>query len=282
MPYLVTSCIDEFLQATAVPRDARETADTRRNAIVELLEKKFEILDCFPTGSLVRGTGLKHVSDVDVILALHFSKHIDGRSPLAVLESVRAALSTYNAKIVKKNGQAVTLYFATWPNVDIVPAKRVRDGNGHVLHIGDANTGEWIPTNPAGHDVAMARLPVRARQLVRLMKCWNRAHSGYFQSFHIEQVVLAMPGVGSDLPWDEASWPWTFLRFFERALELTLPDTTISDAYEVDDWSALRSRLKTAYDDSLSAWYAVHSRDDYSEAIQRLGGLFGAAFPKYG
>jgi hypothetical protein len=282
MPFLLSTCFREFLDNITISGDLKKTADARRRAIVDLLGGHFEILDSFPTGSVVRGTALRNASDLDVMAVLHYGKHLKDKSPVRVLEDVRDALADYNAKIVKKNGQAVTLYFTTWPNVDIVPCKRVGTSDDYVLQIPDANTGEWISTDPAAHDRAMARLPARRRQLVRMVKCWNRAHSEYFRSFHIEQVAIQMSGTTDEEEWTESSWPWSILKFFERAIELTEPTASLAGPYSVEDWKELRSRLRRAKDLALDAWHAVYKKNEVEHAVDRLRILFGDQFPAYG
>lgn len=276
MPYLMSTSLDRFLEKITIPGDHRTTATQRRDRISELLKDHFDILDIFPTGSAVRGTGLKGKSDVDVMVVLHYGKHVKDKTPKQLLQSVQDVLSEYDARIVKKNGQAVTLYFKTWPNVDIVPAKRMDSGE---LQIPDANTGRWISTDPAAHDRAMAALSNRGRQLVRMVKHWNDAHSGYLLSFHIEKIALQTSIV--EAAWAEDDWPWTLKAFFEKAIELTEPTAVISDSYDVDDWSELRSRLVRAKELSFDAWQAVRD-NDVEEAVDRCRVLFGSDFPSYG
>jgi hypothetical protein len=280
MPYLVSTAFDEFIERITIKEDALELAETRRVAISELLAESFHVLDAFTTGSIARRTGLKGVSDVDAMTVLHFGKHIEGKSPRAVLASVQEALSEYDARIVKKNGQAVTLYFKTWPNVDIVPAKRVTVGTGYALYIPDTNTGEWIRTSPRAHDAAMAAAPLSARQLARMVKCWNRAHSEYLHSYDIQRIVLETYVDGADA--SESSWPWMVFSFFEKALEMTEPSTSISDEYELDEWRELRERLRRAKQTASDAWYAIYSKGDHEASIERCRVLFGDRFPSYG
>jgi hypothetical protein len=282
MPYAMETHFDQFLEKVTVSGDLKKDANARRDRISELLGSKFEILDIFPTGSLMRGTGLKGSSDVDVMLVLHYGKHIKEKTPVQVLEMVREALSEYNAQIVKKNGQAVTLYFKSWPNVDIVPTKRVTSGISYILQIPDSNTGRWITTDPKAHDGAMSRIPNRCRQLVRMVKCWNQAHSDYFQSFHIEQVALQTTSTHDGPVWEQSAWPWAIHMFFEKAIELTGPSTTISAAYELEEWKQIRARLDRAKQLSLDAWYAIHTKNDVEKAVARYRILFGDKFPAYG
>jgi hypothetical protein len=282
MPYLVSTAFAQFISAISVDGDARATATARRNRIAELLEGKMHTLDIFPTGSMMRGTALADVSDVDVIAVLHYGKHVENRTCMQVLESVREALSSYNAQIVKKNGQAVTLYFKSWPNVDIVPAKRVTTtGGGHELWIPDTNTGEWIRTDPASLDALMRGTSQRRRQLVRIIKYWNAAHSSYLRSFHIDHIALTCTSARDGDPWEEDDWPWAVLQFFEKATEATDPSKELWLEYDADDWEELRKRLHRAKELAQSAWHAVR-HDDAETAMTKLHALFGDAFPSYG
>lgn len=282
MPYLMSSSFDKFIENITIGGDPKKVAIARRDAIIELLKEKFTILDSFPTGSLVRNTGLKNSSDADVMIVLHYSKHIENKTPKQLLESVQNALSDYDARVIKKNGQAVTLYFKTWPNVDIVPAKRVTVGLLHQLQIPDANTGRWIKTAPKIHDTRMAGIPLRRRRLVRMVKCWNKAHSSYFLSYHIEKVALEITVANDIGGWAEDDWPWALTQYFKKAIEMTEPSALISAEYGVEDWLQLRERLKRAHDISHEAWQAVYSDKDVEKAVGRLRVLFGDRFPAYG
>jgi len=283
MPYLVSTSFREFLSNISLTGDHRQTAKTRMEKVSELLGKHLTILDIFPTGSLLRGTGLKNVSDVDVVAVLHYSQHIEGKSPHKVLEDVRDVLSDYNAKIVKKNGQAVTLYFETWPNVDIVPAKRVTAGNGYVLYIPDMETGSWIPTDPAAHDRAIAAAPTETRQLIRMVKRWNEAHSHYLQSFHIEQIALScLRDNGPITLREEDDWPLAVYQFFKKAIEMTEATTVISRSYSTEDWVELRNRLDRASVTASDGWTYIYTDKDSKAAIERFRVLFGDEFPAYG
>lgn len=281
MPYLMDTAFDQFLERITIGGDLRSLATTRRNNIVDLLEGQMETLDVFPTGSLVRGTGLKGSSDVDIVAVLHYSKHIKDKTCTQLLESVQQVLSEYDARIVKKNGQAVTLYFKTWPNVDLVPAKRVTNDSKSVLYIPDANTGEWIRTNPALHDATMSKLPLRRRQLVRMIKCWNAAHSGYVLSFHIEQIALECHFTTDSSDWAEDDWPYAVLEFFEKADDYTSATGQNWFQYTTDDWLELRPRVERAKGLALEAWSAAYNGDN-EKAMGRLRLIFGDRFPAYG
>ncbi len=105
------------------------------------LEKEFEILDSFATGSLPKFTAVTGYADLDIMVVLHYSKHIKNKKPSEVLQAVRNCLGEYRTN-VRKNGQAVTLYYKIWPNVDIVPVSRTVNDDNSVQHYNVPNMND--------------------------------------------------------------------------------------------------------------------------------------------
>jgi Second Messenger Oligonucleotide or Dinucleotide Synthetase domain len=122
MAYTVEASFSDFYERINLPGDHRETANARRDRIVDLLKNDFQILEAFGTGSIPKFTALKGRADLDLMVVLHFGKHVRDKAPSIVLQDVRDSLSAYPTD-VRKNGQAVTLYYDTWPNVDIRPCE---------------------------------------------------------------------------------------------------------------------------------------------------------------
>lgn len=284
MPYTLGVSFDRFLENISTTGSHTETANTRRESIVTLMKDKFTIVESFPTGSLIRGTAIKGHADVDVIVALHHVKHIQGKTPAQVLEDVRTHLAQYGAVMARKNGQAVTLYFKTWPDVDVVPAVQV--ANSGVLmgyQIPDANRGVWIDTYPQTHDRAMSRLSAKDLARIRMVKAWNHAHSEFLTSFHIEVIALNLNTMTS-------TWAWELVNYFSKALELIdkylyHPNTGNGqvDAYLTwADRTAAKARISRAKDLAVHAWYAAERENNEKEAIETYSTLFGDKFPVYG
>jgi tRNA nucleotidyltransferase (CCA-adding enzyme) len=143
MSYTVPVSFDKFIENISLTGDHKETANTRKDRIISLLSNSFTILDAFPTGSVPRGTALKVLADLDVMVVLHLTKHIKDKGAQEVLQNVRDALGQYRTD-VRKNGQAVTLYYESWPNVDIVPVSRTDNSDGSVSHYN-------VPNMNSGH-----------------------------------------------------------------------------------------------------------------------------------
>jgi len=287
MPYTVRASFDAFYENINLSGDHRETANTRRDDIVNTLGRTFSIIETFSSGSIPKYTALKNHADLDVIVALHYDKHVKDKTPTEVLQSVRDALAGWKTG-ARKNGQAVTLYYKTWPNVDIVPVSRTTNGDGSVLHynVPDSNTNTWIKSKPKAHAADIERKSsdcgYNFRRIIKMIKHWNKIHGDYLQSYHIE--VLAMKVFDSNV--DDTSW--NIFQFFDRARPLLTGslwhDLGFADDYlkSLDRQEVLK-RFDTAIDKSRSAWHKTYGdNDDQKGAIEIWKQIFGDKFPAYG
>ncbi|MFL6261418.1 MAG: nucleotidyltransferase [Thermoanaerobaculia bacterium] len=287
MPYTVPVSFDKFIENISLTGDHHSTAEARRGRIVSLLGNIFTIVDSFATGSIPRKTALKTHSDLDVFVVLHYEKHIKGKSPKAVLQSVRDALGEYRTN-VRKNGQAVTLYYESWPNVDIVPVSGVVNYDKSISHyeVPDMNSGKWLTSRPRKHadaiDAKDLELGSKFKPLLRMAKEWNLAHSDWMQSYHLE--VIGLRGT----TWLGGEWPWLLFKFFEAAAKLASSYLWYEDGFADDylDYSSrseVVKRLEIARDKAREAWYYTYEgRSEHEKAIQIWRQIFGNRFPAYG
>jgi hypothetical protein len=287
MAYTVDASFNSFYDQINLSGDHRETANKRRDRLVELLKKDFEILEAFGTGSIPKFTALKGHADLDVMVALHFGKHIKGKLPSSVLQGVREALAEYRTG-VRSNGQAVTLYYDTWPNVDIVPVSRVVDNDGDVTHyeVPNSNTEEWMSSRPKRHANTIEKRSSDCgqnfRRIIKMIKHWNRIHGDYLTSYHIEVLALNIFFTALD------DLPWHIHQFFDSAKDLVKSllwyEVSFADAYlTTTAREEAVKRLETATSRSLTAWHATYgSNNDHEAAIKTWKQIFGDKFPLYG
>lgn len=287
MPYTVAVSFDRFCENINLGGNHRDTANTRRDDIVATLGKSFEIVESFSTGSIPKYTALKQHADLDVMVALHYGKHIKDKTPTQVLQIVRDALGEWRTG-ARRNGQAVTLYYKTWPNVDIVPVSRVVNDDGTISHynVPDSNTDKWIESRPkalaATIESKSSECGYNFRRIIKIIKHWNRIHSDYLSSYHIE--VLAINVLSGNM--DDT--PWHVFKFFEDARKLLESylwyDTGFADDYLL--WSNRQEALKrfdTAITKSRDAWYKTYGENnDHEGAIEIWRQIFGGEFPSYG
>ena len=287
MPYTVEASFNAFYENINLGGDHRETANTRRDDIVKKLGKTFSIVEAFSSGSIPKYTALKNHADLDVIVALHYGKHIDGKTPTQVLQAVRDSLAEWRTG-ARRNGQAVTLYYKTWPNVDIVPVSRVVNDDGSVSHynVPDSNTDTWIASRPKKHAADIEKKSSECgynfRRIIKMIKHWNKAHSDYLQSYHIEVLALQVFNANLD------DTPWSVFQFFEKARPLLVSslwhELGFADSYlSWADRAEVLKRFDTAIDKSRSAWYKTYGgNDDHKGAIEIWKQMFGDKFPAYG
>jgi len=283
--YTVQSAFSGFYDTINLPGDHRETANKRKEHLIELLRNKFEVVDAFATGSIPKFTALKGHADLDIFLVLHFGKHCEKKLPSEVLKSVQQAISYKTT--VRRNGQAVSLSYATWPSVDIVPVFYSHN-KGALTHynVPDMNTETWIPSHPKNHAQSITDAASfygeNFRKIIKMVKAWNLAHSDYLQSYHIEVLALrVLTGNLSDLSWAVFSF------FNEARALLTSPlwhDKGYVDNYlGAGDRYEILKRFDTAISIAREAWYQTHyPNNDHEAAIKRWKQLFGDKFPAYG
>ena len=175
MALTVDAAFNAFFDAINLAGDHRETANTRRDAVVSLLKNHFDVVDSFATGSIPKYTALKGACDLDVMVVLHYTKHIKDKSPSQVLRSVREKLSQYRTG-ARRNGQAVTLGYTTWPSVDIVPVSYSQDAYGNITHYNVPNndTEAWIKARPkefaAAIDAKASKCGQNFRRIIKIVK----------------------------------------------------------------------------------------------------------------
>ena len=287
MVWTVNSGFDAFYSSINLSDALRSVANARRDDIIRKLNGNLEVVDAFNSGSIHRFTAVGGFADIDVITVLHYGKHIKDKPPKEVLQNVRDVLGEYRTN-VRKNGQAVTLHYKTWPNVDIVPACGVADDKGSIVEyqIPDMNTGKWISTNPKKHTSDIEQRSKSAgplfRKIIKMVKWWNKKHSNYLQSYHIEVMALYC------FDYDPGNYSWGILQYFDKAAELASAplwhDKGFADDYlDYNSRQEVVKRLRAARDVARSAWYLTFGdKNDHSEAIRKWRQLFGDAFPNYG
>lgn len=285
MALTVAYAFDQFFSAINLPGDHRELANNRKDWIVRRLNSNLTILDSFPMGSIPRFTALKGHADLDVMVVLHYGQHVKGRKPSAVLSTVRSALGA-GAGSVRRNGQAVTMKFVSWPDVDVVPAVRITNNDGSVSHfqIPDMNREEWIDTRPHSHSkqmqaAASARGP-EFRKIVKMLKDWNRRQDVSIQSYHLEVIALRMSSDWEDTGWAIYQW---FAEAEKSMHFLWHSDSDVTAYLEYPRAIRAIEQCRVAKDAALNAWYYSRgTAKNEKTSITAWRSIFGMTFPAYG
>jgi len=292
LAYSVDAAFNQFYDAINLNGDHKAMANQRKDHLIRLLNNRFNVVDSFGTGSITKMTALHGHADIDVMVVLHYGKHIVGKLPSEVLKNVRDSIATKTD--VRRNGQAVTMYYKTGLNVDIVPVfytfEHTMSGAEQIIHynVPNMNSETWIKSRPKEHSIAMEKKVLECgtnfRRIIKMAKWWNLVHSKYLQSYHIE--VLALRAMEGDL----SDTPWSVYQFFEKARALLLAplwhDVGIVDEYlSYNDRQEVVKRFDTAIAKARDAWYSsffLNQNSSQKAAIEVWQQVFGDKFPTYG
>ncbi|MBZ6229359.1 nucleotidyltransferase domain-containing protein [Streptomyces olivaceus] len=286
MAWTVAYAFDQFYSNINLPGDHRTLANTRKDWILRRIGSSLDVLDSFPMGSIPRFTALKGHADLDIMLVLNYGKHIKDKKPSSVLLNLKSALGS-GAGSVRRNGQAVTMKFISWPDVDVVPAARYRKDDGKISHyeIPDMNREEWIETKPNLHSRQMlgasSARGSNFRRVVKMVKDWNRRQDVSIQSYHVEVIALKMQGVD----WDDTGYAvYQWFQQAETSMQwLWHEGKDVSEYLSLERALKVKSQVADARNKSLSAWYQTYGeRDNHREAIRIWRSVFGNNFPTYG
>jgi len=144
------------------------------------------------------------------------------------------------------------------------------------------NDDTWIETSPKIHIQNMKAISSSKINLVKMIKEWNRKHSSYLSSFHIEVMALSYEDFYED-------YAWHTFKFFEHMYDKTqyrIPAPSGLGGY-VDDYlgytdrQEARKRIEIALGNSRNAWSDAYNNRD-KDSIEGFGRLFGERFPSYG
>jgi hypothetical protein len=285
MAWTTQGAFDVFYSEINLPGDHHAIANTRRDWVLQRLRNNgLNVLEAIAFGSIPRFTALKEHADVDVMAVLHHGYHIKDRKPSQVLMATKTALGTGQAGTGRRNGQAVTVSFESWPSIDVVPAARMVDSNGTVTgyEIPDMNREVWLPTNPPRHTsdmaAAVAARGPNFRKVIKMVKHWNRRQTVKLQSYHIEVIALNLSAT-----WDEFNWP--IYKWFEAAESATQfcwhGDQDVSDYLDWRRRDLAKAQISAAAASANVAWYQAYRGNDQA-AIATWKSVFGQSFPSYG
>ncbi len=290
MATTTASSFSEFLKKLSLSSAQQSTVSGRRSTTHDYLVSSFgpdtdmPLLRTTLIGSADRGTIIRPLDDIDVLAVFSnengaYDKYRSDSTKF--LYRVREALSGYRIETVGARGQAVRLFYKENPHVDIAPVFAYT-GGGYALPGG---SGSWITTDPDKHrswvNQRNTELNGHLKPLVRILKRWNRLHSSYFQSFHLEVLTASyFTSLGGN--YREA-----LKLFFDGAYSYLSVQDPAGHGGALDSYLTwnnrqnLKSRLENAHARAVSAG-AAEVLGDYEEAIRLWRIELGDEFPAYG
>jgi hypothetical protein len=293
MATTVKQSFEEFKQNLNITGLQQDTVSTRQSNIRDVIEADLVVLDSFLTGSYSRNTLIAPLSEADVdifiVLDAQYFRNYNGQNggQAGLLDLVKRTLKKTYTKTpdISRNGQAVTIRFTDFV-VDVVPGFR-REGGGYLIP--NSITQKWISTDPKKHVELSSQANINHSgnyiPLVKMIKSWNKSHSSYFRSFHLEVLALSILDnvTISDFP--------SGARFyFEKGVTLISKNNPDPAGYGGDVGSYLDTQgvVQEAEDRFQRAYELASKAEDlgkqgYAEsAVAKWRILFGDYFPAYG
>lgn len=269
------------------------TVSTRQANVRKVVEADLTVLDSFLTGSYSRSTMISPLSEADidifVVLDSEYYHNYKGQNggQGGLLDLVKRTLRKTYTKTpdISRNGQAVTIRFDDFI-IDVVPAFN-RTGGGYLIP--NSITQTWISTNPKLHVTLTSQSNTNHNgdyvPLVKMIKAWNKSHSTFFRSFHLEVLAL---GIFDGIRIDD--FPSGVRFYFQKGLALINKKNPDPEGYNEDVGYYLNNtetikeavdRFQRAY--GISAKAEELGNQGYIEsAVNKWRVLFSDYFPAYG
>ncbi|MFE6849743.1 hypothetical protein ACFVDH_02985 [Streptomyces sp. NPDC057674] len=292
MAITVAAAFNEFNTAITPGEAVWGKVYERRDAVVNTLKSAFPSTSDIRyqshkiIGSLGRKTASAPVADIDLLVHLSVDSDLWNRKYRSdsseFLYRVRRSLNS--ASTVRKigaRGQAVRLFYADGLEVDVAAVEKYQGGS---FAIPDGS-GKWLTTNPNRHESYLddrnRELAGDLKKIIRFAKQWNKAHSSYLASFHLEMMVAR---TFSSLNNDSRDALRVFFEHNKNYLSVQDPagySGDLSDYLTPLAAGAARSALDAAYRRAVAAKQA-EADGNHREAIRLWRVILGNQFPVFG
>jgi hypothetical protein len=288
MPITIVQGFDKLKQNLEITDLQVSTVSTRQQNVRDAVESEMTVLDSFLTGSYRRNTMIAPLSeaDADVFIILH-PDYYEQNGQASLLDKIKRILRKTYTKTpeISRNGQAVTITFTDF-QVDVVPAF-YRDGGGFLIP--DSILQRWIATDPKIHVEIWSKSNNDHNgdivPLIKMIKGWNKQHSGLLRSFHLETLILQILNnvTISDYPsgvryvLDKARLQVQYAVIDPAGYGGNIGDY-LDTATKIQD---VVSRMETAYNRAVEA-ERLARENKTKEAYDKWRLIFGDYFPAYG
>ncbi|MBF0169222.1 MAG: nucleotidyltransferase [Alphaproteobacteria bacterium] len=196
-----------FCDALRIPQATRSTISSRTAQITKRLNQDFwnsqsEQEHSFYSGSYGRGTGIKGISDIDLLMQLPYETYqqyndYKGNGQSALLQAVKnSILKTYSSTTLKGDGQVVVVSFNDM-TYEVLPVFLNTDGS--YTFPDSNNNGSWKQTKPKEE---MAEVEKRnsetngnLRELCRIARSWKACNNVSMSGMLVD--TLAYNFIGS-------------------------------------------------------------------------------------
>lgn len=286
MPTTITAGFQKLKENLEISTLQSTRVSERQKNVRDAVAKEMTVLTDFVTGSYQRSTMIAPLSDADVdVFVVLDPKYYESSGQASLLDKVKRSIEkTYNDTKISRAGQAVTVKFSDF-YVDVVPGFH-RSGGGFLIP--DAPGKRWIGTDPTKHVDLWAALNKKQNglfvPLIKMLKQWNRRHSGLFRSFHLETLAydILQNVTISNYP---SGCRYVLDKARDKLLYVADPAGYGGNVGSYMDTQQKRddakARLNSAYEKAVEA-EAFEKNGKTSQAFDKWRVIFGDYFPVYG
>lgn len=277
MPTLL-QCIDTLIDNISVSDRQEDNIKASLSNIEGYLndkENNLSVSRTFTNGSYERDTIIRPLNDIDIFAVLKKDDWKDqyGQlpSPQSVLSKIKNylnGLNDYKDK-VKQSRPCVTIELSD-KDFDILPSFELENGG---YEIPNHDLKSWITTYPEQLTTDLnsthKNCNYKLKQVIKVVKYWNREKGKIIPSFHIEEVAINIFKVNPFKNFEEAIRLW-----FNNA-EYSLQSYKLKSN---DDYNVIMKKIK-AVRDKLNDAKAKYDKGEEGDAIQIWKDIFGKEFP---
>lgn len=280
----------EFLSNISISESKAETIAYRYGRITSALNEKFrntssKTANSLQVGSYGRYTGIKGISDLDMLYIMPSNKWLDynkigGQTKL--LQDVKTAISkTYSSSEIKVDRCVVTVNFVD-SHIDIQPVFEIEGQDYKYPDTYEA--GSWKITKPRKEMKAMVEFGdnknQNLRRLCKMARSWKNKHGVFMGGLLID--TLAYNFLKSNSYYDEKSFDYydemcrDFFRFLYEQPKNQTEYGALGSKQRVKVKKSFRRKAKKAYDLAIEAIEASSE----NKKLNKWRDIFGYDFPK--
>lgn len=277
MPTLL-QCIDTLIDNISVSDRQEENIKASLSNIEGYLNDKendLSVSRTFTNGSYERDTIIRPLNDIDIFAVLkrddwkdQYGQLPNPQSVLTKIKNYLNGLNDYKDK-VKQSRPCVTIELSD-KDFDILPSFEL-SGGGYEIPNHDLKS--WITTYPeqltTDLDSTHKKCNYKLKQVIKVIKYWNREKGKTIPSFHVEEVAINIFKITSFKNFEEAIRLW-----FNNA-EYNLQSYKLNSN---DEYNAILKKIKSVKD-KLNDAKAKYDEGKEGDAIQIWKDIFGKEFP---
>ena len=282
----------EFLSNIKIPEDKASTISNRYERITKSLNEYYRDTDSktansLQVGSYGRYTGIKGISDLDMLYIMPTSKWDDynkkgGQSQL--LQDTKTAISnTYSSSDIKVDRCVVTVNFSDGTHIDVQPVFEVEDQDYE--YPDTYNDGSWKITKPRKEMDAMKEFQnnknKNLRRLCKMARAWKSKQGVVMGGLLID--TLAHNFLSSTKDFDDTSFAYydemsrDFFKYLYNQPKDQKEYAALGSKQRIKVRKSFKRKAKKAYNLACEAINADSEKTQHN----KWRDIYGKDFPKY-